>query len=51
LSARAFNPLSVNALFAQALVERNARSADAVPEGRRPEPKNAETWYEPAPSS
>ena len=36
LSARAFNPLSVDALFAQALVERNAQGADAVQEGCRP---------------
>ena len=46
LSARAFNPLSVDALFAQALVERNAKALTLYRKAVDLEPKNAETWYE-----
>jgi tetratricopeptide (TPR) repeat protein len=46
LSARAFNPLSVDAIFAQALVERNAKALTLYRKAVDLEPKNAETWYE-----
>jgi tetratricopeptide (TPR) repeat protein len=46
LSARAFNPLSVDAIFAQALVERNDKTLTLYRKAVDLEPKNAETWYE-----
>ncbi|MBA3734981.1 MAG: O-antigen ligase family protein [Actinobacteria bacterium] len=46
LSARAFNPLSIDAIFAQALVERNDKALSLYRKAVDIEPKNAETWYE-----
>lgn len=45
-SARAFNPLSVDAIFVQALVEPNAKALQLYRRARDLEPKNAETWYQ-----
>jgi tetratricopeptide (TPR) repeat protein len=45
-SARAFNPLSVDAIFVQALVEPNAKALELYRRARDLEPKNAETWYQ-----
>jgi hypothetical protein len=46
LSARAFNPLSIDAIFAQALVEPNDKALPLYRKAVDIEPKNAETWYE-----
>jgi tetratricopeptide (TPR) repeat protein len=46
LSARGFNPLSIDAIFAQALVERNDKALALYRKAVDLEPKNAETWYE-----
>jgi len=45
-SAHAFNPLSVDALFVQALVERDAKALQLYRRARDLEPKNPETWYQ-----
>jgi hypothetical protein len=45
-SAHAFNPLSVDALFAQALVEPDANALKLYRRARDLEPTNPETWYQ-----
>jgi hypothetical protein len=45
-SARAFNPLSVDALFVQALLEPNAKALQLYRQARDLEPTNPETWYQ-----
>ena len=45
-SAHAFNPLSVEALFAQALVESDANALKLYRRARDLEPTNPETWYQ-----
>jgi len=45
-TARAFNPLSVDALIVQALVERNNKAMDLYNRAIQLEPKNPETWYQ-----
>ncbi|MGZ8707512.1 MAG: O-antigen ligase family protein [Gaiellaceae bacterium] len=45
-SAHAFNPLSVDALFVQALLEPNAKALQLYRRARDLEPKNPETWYQ-----
>jgi tetratricopeptide (TPR) repeat protein len=46
-SARAFNPLSVDALFVEALVEpSNAKALQLYRRARDLEPTNPETWYQ-----
>jgi O-antigen ligase len=45
-SAHAFNPLSVDALFAQALVDTNANALKLYRRARDLEPTNPETWYQ-----
>jgi hypothetical protein len=45
-SAHAFNPLSVDALFAQALLEPNAKALQLYRRARDLEPTNPETWYQ-----
>jgi tetratricopeptide (TPR) repeat protein len=45
-SAHAFNPLSVDALFVEALVEPDAKALQLYRRARDLEPKNPETWYQ-----
>jgi hypothetical protein len=45
-SAHAFNPLSVEALFAQALVDSDANALKLYRRARDLEPTNPETWYQ-----
>jgi tetratricopeptide (TPR) repeat protein len=45
-SAHAFNPLSVDALTVQALVEPNAKALKLYRQARDLEPTNPETWYQ-----
>ena len=45
-SAHAFNPLSVDALFVQALVEPDAKALQLYRRARDLEPTNPETWYQ-----
>jgi hypothetical protein len=45
-SAHGFNPLSVEALFAQALVESDANALKLYRRARDLEPTNPETWYQ-----
>jgi tetratricopeptide (TPR) repeat protein len=45
-SARAFNPLSVDALFVQALVDTNAKALKLYRQAVDLEPTNPETWYQ-----
>jgi tetratricopeptide (TPR) repeat protein len=45
-TAHAFNPLSVDALTVQALLEPNAKALKLYRRARDLEPKNAETWYQ-----
>ena len=45
-SAHAFNPLSVEALFAQALVDTDANALKLYRRARDLEPTNPETWYQ-----
>jgi hypothetical protein len=45
-SAHAFNPLSVDALFAQALVETYPKALQLYRQARDLEPTNPETWYQ-----
>jgi tetratricopeptide (TPR) repeat protein len=45
-SAHAFNPLSVDALFVQALLEPDAKALQLYRRARDLEPKNPETWYQ-----
>jgi hypothetical protein len=45
-SAHAFNPLSVDALWVQALVERYPKALQLYRQARDLEPTNPETWYQ-----
>jgi tetratricopeptide (TPR) repeat protein len=45
-SARAFNPLSVDALFMQAALEPDAKALQLYKHAIDLEPKNPETWYQ-----
>ncbi len=45
-SAHAFNPLSVEALFVQALLEPDAKALQLYRRARDLEPTNPETWYQ-----
>ena len=45
-SAHAFNPLSVDALFVEALVEPDAKALQLYRQARDLEPTNPETWYQ-----
>jgi hypothetical protein len=45
-SAHAFNPLSIDALFVQALVEPDAKALQLYRRARDLEPTNPETWYQ-----
>jgi hypothetical protein len=45
-SARAFNPLSIDAIFVEALVVPNPQALKLYRRARDLEPKNAETWYQ-----
>jgi tetratricopeptide (TPR) repeat protein len=45
-TAHSFNPLSVDALFAEALVETNAKALKLYQRARDLEPTNPETWYQ-----
>jgi hypothetical protein len=45
-SAHAFNPLSVDALFVQALLEPDAKALQLYRRARDLEPTNPETWYQ-----
>jgi O-Antigen ligase len=45
-SAHAFNPLSVDALFVEALVEKNSKALQLYRRARDLEPTNPETWYQ-----
>jgi Flp pilus assembly protein TadD len=45
-SAHALNPLSVEALFAQALVDSDAHALKLYRRARDLEPTNPETWYQ-----
>ena len=45
-SAHAFNPLSVEALFVQALLEKDAKALQLYRRARDLEPTNPETWYQ-----
>jgi O-Antigen ligase len=45
-SAHAFNPLSVDALFLQALFEPDAKALQLYKRARDLEPTNPETWYQ-----
>jgi tetratricopeptide (TPR) repeat protein len=45
-SAHAFNPLSVDALFVQAVLEPNEKALGLYRRARDLEPKNPETWYQ-----
>jgi hypothetical protein len=45
-SAHAFNPLSVDAIFALALVESDAKAMQLYRRAVEIEPKNPETWYQ-----
>jgi uncharacterized membrane protein YjfL (UPF0719 family) len=45
-TAHAFNPLSIDAIFVEALVEPNPRALQLYKRAVKLEPKNPETWYQ-----